>query len=182
MNGSLGRGQPVVSLSECASKGTSGLGSHTEHISIAVFTHTEQIQVHKPDAPVVESMCWVMQLSSLPRADPPPMPSHPLWEQCLGRCKRRASFIQREKLLLLSVNCVGKISRAITMDPPQMGILPSVQGSPGSAQAIAEPVLAAALLGPGARGSPSCLLWVLTCWGDACSLLISSKKAETHMI
>lgn len=157
MNGRLGSGQLVVSLSECASKGKSGLSSHTKHVSIAVFTHTEQMQVHKSDASVVEPMCWVMQLSSLPRADLP-VPSYPLWEQCLGRCKARAFFIQREKLLLLSVSSVGEVSRAIKMDPPQMGTLPSAQGSPGSAQAIVETVLEAALLGAGARGSPSCLL------------------------
>lgn len=161
----LAERQPVVSLSGCASKGKSTLRSHTGHISIVVFTHTEQMQVYKPDVSVVEPTCWLMQISSLPRADPP-VPCHPVWEQCLGRSKGRASFIQRGKLLLLSVNYVGKISEVITMDPPQMGTLPSMQGSPGSAWAIAEPVPEAALPGAGAHGSLSCLLWVLTSLRD----------------
>ena len=149
MNGSLGHSQPLVSLREPVSKAKSGLGSHAEHFSIAVFTSTEQAPVHKPDASVVEPMCWLTQLLSLPRADPA-MPSHPPWEQCLGRCKGKASFIQREKLLLLSVKCVGEVSRAIMMDPPQM----CAQGFPGCAQAPVVPVLEAALLGTIASGSP----------------------------
>lgn len=109
--------------------------SHQTRQHCSLYLH-EQMQVYKLDAAAVEPMCWVMQLSSLPRADPP-MPSHTFWAQCLGRCKGRTSFIQREKLLLLSMNCVGEVSRAIVMDPPQMGTLPSAQCSPGSAQAIA---------------------------------------------
>lgn len=182
MSGSLGSGQPVVSLSECTSEGKSSLGSHPEHVSIVVFTHAEQTRLYKPDASVVEPMRWVMQLSSLPRADPP-IPPHGLWEQCLGRCKGRASFIRKEKLLLLSVDCIGEVSRVIATDPPQMPPgAPRRAPHPGSAQTTAEPARGAALLGAGAPGSPSCLLWVLACWRDACSLLISPKKAETHMI
>lgn len=78
MTGRLGNSQPVVCLTECVSKDKSGLGCYTEHISIVVFTHTEQMQVYKPHASVAEPMCCIMQVSSLPRADPA-MPSHPLW-------------------------------------------------------------------------------------------------------
>lgn len=78
VSSSLGSGQPVVSLSECTSKGKSSLGSHPERVSIVVFTHAEQTHLYKPDASVVEPMRWVMQLSSLPRADPPHTSPSPL--------------------------------------------------------------------------------------------------------
>lgn len=155
----------MVSLSGCARKGKSALRSHTGHVSIVVFTHTKQMQVYKPDVPIVEPTCWLMQIPSKSR--PPPVPSHPLWEQCLGRSKGRASFIQREKLLLLSVNYAGEVSQVITTDRPQMGTLPPMQRSPGSAWAMAEPVPEAALPGAGAHGSLSCLLWVLASSRDS---------------